>query len=1171
MYEYDEDTIMPVQFPSHLLPIAVIGLARTSNKIRYPDRKIFSNNFAFKESGSYRKRLPNYAWSSRTNKRPFRSRDVSPLRKRGSAIKSEKRTKQKDDLDRSGNDGSPDRKRQRTRSRSSRSESRHRHRSISTSSAHSSHKTARTHNSDEKRKQTHASDTEDVKSVRKNLFDLFDEEHSKETDTSEKPQKKQVSVASDTMDTEKRKKRETIVVAVVNQSENDDGEANDAPQANYSFDDSDAAEDADDHPGQLLNEIDPECSKLLARLKEVENEIQQEQDKLSKLENIPKVLDTILEKKIIEQPRGSGASTPTMDEPIPSGASTERITPMLNFRIKTEPISPPPPILSPNEPFGENVFKNTQYKSRASSSETAPDIVHHKENQNTSNTEKYSLKALSVGEHGVRSIYNKANGIALPISIRSPAETKDPRLQRMLSGGTKETPFSNQEFNRILRKIKQEPAEDERYGKLNTNSTSTAPSTKSVSRSSIESLSTEKASNNVTPNAAMATSSHNAKDEVEKTLQELDKVIKVIQDQCSTASDPDATQKSKGNKNGKNAAGIGDFQPRNMGFSSYLPEYSDENDYKRTARVLSQVFSHGKSPAKKEPMSSEDYFGKTLQPPTKNLQPPVKSNQSTAKNPQSTSTQKTSPQTEKTSDASTRCNDETESKLTHALESEKKKRKRTVSGDSNHSRSTSSSSKRRRSRTRSSSPEKPSIKKRLMSVVKMEKPDNYEKLRDDRHTSVVRKNYRVYSKGYFDAINRHNPNPYTTLHFENNVLKKQTVSKQKSSTPERSNSPKNYKSLSPGPYRAVLGSKGGKTSRDKTSDKSRGNNSPSDLRSRKKGKGKSSTSSAPRYKGLSGVREQRKSLQKEETRRIGLLGDKPGDCALIGKQNDTQEKYLQGNNEEEIDSTLSKAMTSLLQKILYNDKNKPDTSAEGRMADMVIQLMKHQLEKDGKQTSDTTPNLNNVSVQQCMDASQAMTYWPYNAWQYMQGNMMGGNVMWGYNQGQLMQNQQMGDHPFVPFIKQEKNIEEFGGKPFAASNGCSSQFSMNGPITSNTQSFNPSNHLNLSGGNTGSDRGGRNQINFSHFRSKYSLGNKSTFDNNKPFSSTFSNTRGSVFSRGFNGRGSFTTRGSSSSFSKYRSGTFNKSMSGRNTGFSGRGTSTYNRRNGNFQSKKSRD
>ncbi|KAK3091436.1 hypothetical protein FSP39_019868 [Pinctada imbricata] len=1138
---------------------------------------------------------------------------------------------------------------------------------------------------------------------RKNLFDIFEKNNEFLSSPSDTKRMDVVGDQNCNSDAESESdvgnandmpgKGETIVVRVFDNSDNEN-DCDEEDQGEFAFETAESVceEESVDH---LQDEVDPECTKLLARLKEVENEIQEEQQKLSHLENIPKVLDTILHKST--ETYDSRSSTPTLDEhsfdpehrfQVISNTSSGQV--VVNktginetdhpwhVRIKTEPMSPPT-IMSPSESCDERSTRGSEISHSDANNISTPINQGNcslEQGSSSGSTGNYVLKAVTVDMDKTKSIYNVSSGIRIPTNQRKTEEVKDPRIQRMMKGGLKSTELDLNVFSEMIGRIKQEPL-DEGYDKANSVNRDSRDTNKENSSQDKNKSRTESTEAIDSGNVACH------KDVVEKTLEDLDKAIKVIQNQCSSSVNQDNSDNKQMNKHMGTGEVRGNFRPRNMGFSSYLPEYSEGGDYSRTARVLSEVFSPSK--IRNEPMSSDTNYGtKNNSRPSPKIDEKIETSRRRAFNytperdidkvPQRHRSRSSSPRQQeiyrspsvgkrrlssgkervrrisrvssrgrsgsrnprrrmRSSSSSSGSRSPNRQRISMSRSPRSRYRRRRSISSSSGSRSPrrrrrssgysprsprrwrrrsstySSRSPRRRKRSLSHSPRKrrrsssysrrspfrrrhsssdssrsPHKRRRSKSrspqlnygrnvmSYKRERPDVTARRRRSPDTLGIGQGQRILNNrtAFLDTVNNFNPGASTSLHYENNIVNKPTAYNQ------------TQPSLSKPPFGQrcdIDYSKKGKINEPPiVSEANRTLFGWPTMEMRNISHG-TATEPLSQNSDITNPRAL-ENTDVKDIKKPGLLGDKPGDYPLKSASQEPASSEKPKEKEKEFDNTLSKAMASLLKKIMSNDEDEEkDTTTEGRMADMVIEMMKKQLQKEentsGKvenkdKKEDQTqnpqdipclpnqqcmpqmpnmPNMPNMScypnMPPCVDPSQGMPYWPYQAFQYMQGNYMN-NGMWGCPPNQPMP--MCPDNQFGPNIKKEKRPDGPFGPPMPFGMNPQFQNILQHHFQNILQNipkgrFSPTLHRNLNQGLNPPPEKRRDTHSPFPF--------KSTVPNSKDFDK---NTRGGFMSRESRGRKSKSPIDSSSKYKKsksYYSTGFNNSKLDHPSGSSG--------------------
>ncbi|XP_022316094.2 uncharacterized protein LOC111119854 isoform X4 [Crassostrea virginica] len=646
--------------------------------------------------------------------------------------------------------------------------------------------------------------------------------------------------------------------------------------------------------------------------------------------------------------------------------------------------------------------------------------------------QNYQLVRITFDEPNTPSIYHVSRGICVPKEDNR--KVKDPRLLRAM-GCVVEVPVMAG-FGPFLRRIKEEPPEDENYGKSSEKYKNILP---------VESIKTEP-------------QDEETEDDVEKVLKELDNAIKAIQNKSGeeTFNSVDKHKKDRMESCEHNTTQIKvkreiveqtktvegqehrteDFHPRNMGFSSYLPEYNDKDDFERTARVLTEVFGDGESsPNKKVPMTMSDYFGSS--------------------NPNvSISTTNETNIEHQLSDINLSCeprNDVHMSKENQEKEkSEDYKCKTTKLPTKEKSSEIFPESKKKNKRSEKDSARSPVKEKPL---------DNKQNVTSDKEKT--NKSYVQNKESYRDQSRSRSPQPRprsrspSSSHMRNrkpDKKRKRSRSRSVNKNDQEVDRPKSYstkkkrveKRNSRSPHLQDTKSSRGRPDKHNSRERrSRSKSNPA------RSKSVSSHDSGTRYKSTSGSKISNDSTRKSKAEEIYKRETSPGRLRYLEerrrkienerrlhspnnhykrvyskrieesddnhsmefsstpvKSDDDMDFYdhqrssyvdltketefqrfperrpTATNDEAVVNTTLSKAMTSLLKKIVFRDNSNHDDSAEGRMADMVIELVKDQMSKEIKPTIVPTPSVSSP----------------------------------------LLPTPTV--HPFVPYLKQERSMED---------------------------------------------------------------------------------------------------------------------------------------------------
>ncbi|XP_061191301.1 uncharacterized protein LOC133199509 isoform X1 [Saccostrea echinata] len=768
--------------------------------------------------------------------------------------------------------------------------------------------------------------------------------------------------------------------------------------------------------------------------------------------------------------------------------------------------------------------------------------------QNASKETSYQLIRITTDEPDTQSIYHELRGIKLPICDKK--AVKDPRLLRAM-GCIIESPVMAG-FGPFLRRIKEEPPDDHSYEK-----------------DSVKKM------KNILPIQSIKKEPEleQNEDDVEKVLKELDNAIKAIQNE----KDPESTKPTEDKKNNnlencKNST-TGDtevkkqntpendkelekdeFHPRNMGFSSYLPEYSDSSDFERTARVLTEVFSDkASSPTKKLPMSMSDYFGTSnpnvsLSSTKTNIEHKLSDINSDCETTRAVEITKRNQENDSDNTCKSKVSTEVKSE-TDCLESrtERKHAKNEASSASrmvhlNESENDNSSSdckletntdrelSKERSRSRSlHSSHKTRSRSRSVSNSKTHK----RKLKRKRSRS---NSLSKIERGRVKTKSSHSKKKKQKKHKSRrspSCEKKRSRSKSLSivsgewkepislSSRSRSRSSSSKRSLT-GKKHDLSNSNAKDGDENKTDWKSRAEvirareNSPGRLlyleQRRKLDISKRLIAKAKRQKeeGIAkrcdnGIDVMDIHYQKvlKKSRHLSKTFDSLDDhrSSFVEDSREAEFSERRGtttSDESVVNSTLSKAMTSLLKKIVFRDNCNQDNSAEGRMADMVIELVKDQMSKELQSSIVSTAG------------SSTST----------------------------MQNQSV--HPFVPYLKQTRGMEElYGANPWNASTNIDRRSTLSGfpdkYMEHTYQSKEADDNRSLTSYFHSKRRPytSRNRFNFSH-QEHLGDSNRSSF-RGKLYHKVMEKTRGSTYrgrlnsSRGFHHqkawRGSYKSRG----------------------------------------------
>ncbi|XP_062594436.1 uncharacterized protein LOC134255872 isoform X1 [Saccostrea cucullata] len=662
--------------------------------------------------------------------------------------------------------------------------------------------------------------------------------------------------------------------------------------------------------------------------------------------------------------------------------------------------------------------------------------------QNASKEPRYQLVRITIDEPDTQSIYHELRGIKLPNCDKK--AVKDPRLLRAM-GCIIESPVMAG-FGPFLRRIKEEPPDDQSYEK-----------------GSVKKM------KDILPIQAIKQEPEpeQNEDDVEKVLKELDNAIKAIQNEKDQENTK--TTESTNNEileNGKNATmddtksekqntcendkeqEKDEFHPRNMGFSSYLPEYSDTSDFERTARVLTEVFAEKPlSPTKKLPMSMSDYFGTSnpnvsLSSAKTNIEHKLSDINSDCETTRTVEIMKRNQENEYDNTSKSNVSPEDKSK-TESLKSrtERKHNKNKVSSDSRmchlnisendnsstdckietntdrelsreRSRSRSlHSSQKHRSRSRSESQTKTQKRKFKRKRSRSGSLSKIERGRVKTKSSHSKKKKQKKHKSRRSSSCEKNRSRSRSLSIISGEWKEPISFSSRSRSRSRSGSSK--RSLT-GKKHDVFNSSAKDGDEHKTNWKSRAEvirareNSPGrllyleqrrklDISRRliakaKRQKGEGITRKCDDETGMEDIHYQKVLKKSRHTPKQFDSSDEQR-SSFVDDSREAEVSERRGittSDETVVNSTLSKAMTSLLKKIVFRDNCNQDNSAEGRMADMVIELVKDQMSKE---------------LQSGPSTSTAQT-------------------------------QSM--HPFVPYLKQTRNMEElYGSNPWNAATNSS--------------------------------------------------------------------------------------------------------------------------------------
>lgn len=658
----------------------------------------------------------------------------------------------------------------------------------------------------------------------------------------------------------------------------------------------------------------------------------------------------------------------------------------------------------------------------------------------------YQLVRITIDEPDTQSIYHELRGIKLPTCDKK--TIKDPRILRAM-GCIIESPVMAG-FGPFLRRIKNEPPDDPSY------------ETKPKNILPLESIKKE------------PEESGENEDDVEKVLKELDDAIKAIQHKKdevgSTTEDKNDNESTKDCKDDKTVDDTkakqqstteddkiredsnDDFLPRNKGFSSYLPEYSKDSDYERTKRLLTEVFGDkALSPTKKVPMSMSDYFGSS--------KPNVSINSTTETNIEHRlsdirsdsqlihTTQITKKSPEKEIDHISKAKNSTETQSPVITPENKKKEKhnekitssssgvsrpskpdnenanrpikiksepksvRETSKERSSSKSLHSSHKTR-SRSRSHSQSKTDKRKSKKSKKRSFKSESSSKTGRDRTRSnspcAKKKKHEKHKSESSQSLEKKRSRSRSQSHISRERKRSGSLSSQGRSWSNSSNGSKTrqkHKLCSS----VIKVSNGSKSRRKSRADEIIAReNSPGRLQyleqRRKLDTSKRILTKAKRYQEEEIVRRYNSEIETDihyqsvfDKTRLDLddtmntFGDHMGSYTDITENTGFSDNRAATTSDETVvNSTLSKAMTSLLKKIVFRDNCNEDDSAEGRMADMVIELVKDQMSKELKPDVPTTGP--STSTGQCQSV-----------------------------------------HPFVPYLTQERSMDElYSSNPWNA-------------------------------------------------------------------------------------------------------------------------------------------
>lgn len=666
---------------------------------------------------------------------------------------------------------------------------------------------------------------------------------------------------------------------------------------------------------------------------------------------------------------------------------------------------------------------------KVASSETRKRSASSKDNE-TDLT--YKLVRITLDEPDAPSIYHELRGIRIPSGEKK--TVKDPRILRAM-GHVIETPVMAG-FGPFLRRIKEEPPEDESYGEKS-----------------------EKRTKNILPVEFIKTEPENeqTEDDVEKALNELNNAIKAIQNNSSVDTDVVKIKKEPGETenctDGKTRAeaqsgkqtdkerdreresNTDDFLPRNMGFSSYLPEYND--DFERTARVLTEVFSEkAASPTKKVHMSMSDYFGSSNPnvylnstnkgniegklsdinsscKPTRSVQVPKENaekkennsgkakelikTKSSAKILESNKKEKHNEKISTTSTTYSKTVKQKKYDSKHSIASEKQKTKK-PEFDSNEKlnvqRNKSRSLKTRsRSRSPASQPRKRPIEiKRKRSRSRSLSKSDRDRGRTRSKSPHLKRNKQEKHFSRSPSLDKSSFRSRPESHHSRERRRSRSVSPfcSRSNSSQDSGTKSSYKMTS-------------NTSKDSKSTKRslaeeifERENSPGRLKYLEERKkidiSRRFITKAKHYKeeitklyndhtgGNMSNPMAFSNMQMRPEDNLNIYNNHRSSYVDLTMETETrfsERKQPTTNDEAVVNTTLSKAMTSLLKKIVFRDSSNQDDSAEGRMADMVIELVKDQMSKELK--SEVMPTIASTAAQPV--------------------------------------------HPFVPYLKQERSVE----------------------------------------------------------------------------------------------------------------------------------------------------
>lgn len=1000
MYEYDEETIIPMNYPSHVLPIAVLRLHRTRNRLdrtvllnytRERDLALSKNIQRLKNETKPLKHLPRSAphkkyvvEGRRSGTRLISDVPIEPPSEKPPEETTKKLEKFRRPSALSGGTGMgymffrrPFNKMPTTWQRMfgfrSKRKAKTSHSSKKSKRGRSRSRSRSREPEKRKRSRTRSPKSSSSKSREKNLFELFD---SKQNQTSDSSSEDELS-------------KQTTNCAVVDKkpsvSSIDTG-------CKKTVDHRSSGNHTPTQDERHCNDVDIGVSSIKEHERDTELGL-----------NVRK--DSQLSRTYVDQKSRTIGDNGKRSHEYSNSISPERKT-------------------SVHGSFHEdkiNVASSGTQKRSVSSKDKEKDIT-------------YQLIRITLDEPDTPSIYHELRGIRIPSGERKKT-VKDPRLLRAM-GQVIETPVMAG-FGPFLRRIKEEPPEDESYGEKQ-----------------------EKRTKNILPVEFIKTEPENeqTEDDVEKALNELNNAIKAIQNNTSVDKDvvnikkePEETESCTDGKarveaqsekqtdkemDKEQKSNTDDFLPRNMGFSSYLPEYND--DFERTARVLTEVFGEkAASPTKKVHMSMSDYFGSSNPnvslnstnegniegklsdinsscEPTRSVQVPKenaekKENNSCktkehAKIKSSVKLLKSNKQEKKDDKISTTTT--TKSKI---IKLKKCDIKQSLTSDkqnpdkqkynSNEEFTEQQSRLRSLKTSRSRSPSASRTRKRQLEV-KRKRSRSRSLSRYDRDRGRTRSKSPHFKRNkpekHFSRSPSIDKSSFRSKQESHNSRERR---RSRSVSPFCSRSNSSQDSGTKSTYR--LSSKTSKdskpTRRSLAEEIFERENSPGRLRyleERKKidlsrrllTKAKYYKEEMTRlYNSHTGenlsipMSFDNMQLRPEDT--LNLYDNHRSSYVDLTKEPEvsriSERKQPTTNDEAVVNTTLSKAMTSLLKKIVFRDNSNQDDSAEGRMADMVIELVKDQMSKELK--SETMPTSASTAAQSV--------------------------------------------HPFVPYLKQERSVE----------------------------------------------------------------------------------------------------------------------------------------------------